>query len=279
MRINGFTQIKAFYSWSFDNQEKGVKPQHVSLYLFLLNQNNRNNWVEWFKCPYDLAMVGSCISSKKTYYACLKDLQEWGLIEYQKGVNNWKAPIIKLEVLKDTSTVPQSEPQVLPLPIQAGTQADAPLPIHIYKLVTSNLELVTKNLKGWIENESSKNSEKEFSEAVRDCFVNCLDFFPEHYKPKNQKITNQWMDTIHKLNTIEQIPFDSIEAITKWAREGWWSKNFQSLLKLRKKNSDGIMYLSIFNDGMSAKPVSNGKSTAESRAEINRRIIEDLKNV
>ncbi len=39
------------------------------------------------------------------------------------------------------------------------------------------------------------------------------------------------------------------------------------------------MYLSIFNDGMSAKPVSNGKSTAESRAEINRRIIEDLKNV
>ena len=120
---------------------------------------------------------------------------------------------------------------------------------------------------------------KEFSEAVRDCFVNCLDFFPDHYKPKNKKITDQWMDTIHKLNTIEQIPFESIEAITKWAREGWWSKNFQSLLKLRKKNSDGIMYLSIFNDGMSAKPVSNGKSTAESRAEINRRIIEDLKNV
>jgi len=121
--------------------------------------------------------------------------------------------------------------------------------------------------------------QKEFSEAVRVCFLNCLDFFPEHYRPQSQKLTNQWMDTIHKLNTIEKIPFESIEAITKWAREGWWAKNFQSLLKLRKKNSDGIMYLSIFNDGMSAKPVFNANSTAETRQEINRELFnEAIKN-
>jgi hypothetical protein len=143
MRINGFTQIKSFYSWTFDNQDQGIKPQHISLYLFLLNQNNRNNWVEWFKCPYDLAMAGSCISSKKTYYNCLNDLQKWDLIKYKKGVNNWKAPLIKLEVLKDTSTVPQSEPQVL----QAAEQAAIPLPTHIYKLITDNLKLITDNKK------------------------------------------------------------------------------------------------------------------------------------
>jgi len=154
MRINGFTQIKAFYSWIFDNQDKQVKPQHISLYLFLLNQNNRNNWIEWFKCPFDLAMTGSCISSKKTYYKCLNDLQRWKLIQYKKGANNWKAPLIKLEVLKDTSTVPQSEPQVL--------QADEPLltllPTHIYKLITSNHKLVTENIEIWIKKSKDKNS-------------------------------------------------------------------------------------------------------------------------
>ena len=115
MRINGFTQIKAFYSWTFSNQDKGVKPTHISLYLFLLNQNNRLNWVEWFKCPLDLGMNGSCISSKKTYYRCLKDLTDWGMIGYKKGANNWKAPMIKLVVLKDTSTVPLDTTQVPPL--------------------------------------------------------------------------------------------------------------------------------------------------------------------
>ena len=147
MRINGFKQIQAFYSWTFDNQEKNVKPQHISLYLFLLNQNNRANWVEWFKCPYDLAMTGACIGNKKTYYNCLNDLQDWKLIEYKKGVNDWKAPMIKLEVLKCTSTVPQSEPQ----PVPQGVPQGVPLPTHIYKLVTSNLKLIEDNLENWIE--------------------------------------------------------------------------------------------------------------------------------
>lgn len=155
MRINGFEQIKGFYSWSFSHQDKGVKPQHISLYLFLVNQNNRNNWVEWFKVPFDLAMAGSCISSKKTYYSCLDDLVKWKLIKYEKGVNNWKAPLIKLEVLKDTSTVPQSEPQPLqadtPQHIQALIQASIPQPIHNIKLLTNNLKPITDNIKQVID--------------------------------------------------------------------------------------------------------------------------------
>jgi hypothetical protein len=154
MRINGFNQIKAFYSWCFDNQDKQIKPQHISLYLFLLNQNNRANWIEWFKCPYDLAMTGSCIGSKKTYYKCLKELQEWELIEYTKGVNDWKAPLIKLEVLKCTSSVPQSEPLPIPQPTPQPTPQGILLPIpqgtHKYKLITDNIELITEKIEDWI---------------------------------------------------------------------------------------------------------------------------------
>lgn len=155
MRINGFEQIKAFYSWTFDNQDKQIKPQHISLYLFLLNQNNRANWVEYFKCPYDLAMTGSCIGSKKTYYNCLNDLQDWGLIEYKKGSNNWKAPVIKLEVLKYTSTVPLSEP----LPTQVPTLLPTQLGTHKYKLITDNIKLVKENIEKWI-NDSLDHKQK-----------------------------------------------------------------------------------------------------------------------
>lgn len=144
MRINGFEQIKAFYTIVF-SQEFPIKPQHVSLYIFLVNQNNRNNWVEWFKCPLDLAMMGACIGSKKTYYACLDDLQEWELIKYKQGENLWKAPQIRLEVLKsssmETSTVPQSEQVPIQLPTLVGIQLDTPN----IKPTTSNLQPVTED--------------------------------------------------------------------------------------------------------------------------------------
>ena len=156
MRINGFNQIKAFYSWTFDNQDKQIKPHHISLYLFLLNQNNRANWIEWFKCPYDLAMTGSCIGSKKTYYKCLNELEEWKLIEYKRGLNEWKAPLIKLEVLKCTSAVPLSEPQDAPQGEPQGVLLPIPQGGKRYKLVTSNIELVKRKIGDWINEELNK---------------------------------------------------------------------------------------------------------------------------
>lgn len=201
MRINGFEQIKGFYSWSFSNQDKGVKPQHISLYLFLVNQNNRNNWVEWFKLPYDLAMAGSCISSKKTYYACLDDLVTWKLVKYQKGVNNWKAPLIKLEVLKDTSTVPQSEPQVLqadvPQHIQELIQASIPQPTHNIKLLTNNLKPITDNIKQVLEFLGIIDFEEitlddNFKKLKNELCISLVDFFEfngSHYNKQRMEIS------------------------------------------------------------------------------------------
>jgi len=166
-RINGFEQIKAFYSWVFANADKRVSPQHISLYLFLINQNNRNNWIEWFKCPYDLAMAGACIGNKKTYYTCLTDLERWGFIKYEKGMNEWKAPLIKIEVLKststDTSTVPQSEPLPTTLLIPLPTT----LPTHIYKLITDNLKLITDNIEEIVAIFSEKKDSVDYDNVVK----------------------------------------------------------------------------------------------------------------
>jgi len=158
--MNGFEQIKSFYSWVFNNSDK-VRPTHISLYLFLLNQNNRSMWVEWFKCPYDLAMQGACIGNKNTYYKCLDELQLYGLIIYQKGINNYKAPLIKLiqlygnEPLTEQVTVPQSEQVTVPLTVpltvpQYDTQTEplcGLLNKNIYKLITNNFELLNTNEK------------------------------------------------------------------------------------------------------------------------------------
>jgi hypothetical protein len=165
-RINGFDQIKAFYSWVFNNQDKRITPQHISLYLFLINQNNRSNWVEWFKCPLDLAMEGSCIGNKKTYYTCINDLIEWKLIEYQKGTNEWKSPVFKLVVLIRTSNGDATVPQPAPLPTTQLVTLPTPLLYPIYKQLTDNIKLITDNLEEILIFLKTKNPSQEENKSL-----------------------------------------------------------------------------------------------------------------
>lgn len=238
MRINGFEQIKGFYSWMFSHQELDIKPQHMSLYMFLVNQNNRNNWVEWFKVPFDLGMSGSCISSKKTYYNCLNDLQDWKLIEYEKGVNTWKAPRVKLEVLKDTATVPQSEP--LPIPVATPQhilqllQVVEPLPIPNIKLLTLNLKLITNNLKqvvtvlGGTFEIDSENENKEQSDLIEYLVK---DFGFSEMKFINQKrLIMQFVTNLFFKNEAEhfKIQYESYKEFKLLS--GQTSHSFKSLI-------------------------------------------------
>ena len=147
-RINGFKQIEAFYSIVFSGVYD-ITPQHISLYMFLLNQNNRANWVEWFKCPYDLAMNGAMIGSKKTYYKCLNELKDWNLIDYIAGENQFKAPKISLLRLENApQLIPQCEPASEPLLIPACEPLPTTARVRYINYISNNFnKLITNNLK------------------------------------------------------------------------------------------------------------------------------------
>lgn len=161
-RINIYEQISAFYSFVYENQNK-INKSHVALYMFLINQNNRSNWSEWFKLPYDLAMAGACIGSKATYYKCLNELQTWKLIKYKKGENDYKAPQISILVLSKSEplTVPLSEPLTVPLTGQLSEQLSVLLTGKIDILITNNYKLITDNIKKWIKKELDSIGQSE----------------------------------------------------------------------------------------------------------------------
>tara|TARA_R110002049_G_scaffold309180_1_gene518103 strand:- start:4952 stop:5662 length:711 start_codon:yes stop_codon:yes gene_type:complete len=103
-------------------------------------------------------------------------------------------------------------------------------------------------------NKISKKTEIVFLEQVHNCFDNCLNYFPEHLQPKTEKIKKSWLNTIDKLNRIDKIPFEEIERITENTRKDkFWSKNFLTLNKLRKKNKEGILYIVVFNESVKPK--------------------------
>lgn len=184
-RINIYEQISAFYSYVFEHQDK-VHQSHVSLYMFLINQNNRANWSEWFKLPYDLAMAGACIGSKSTYYKCLNDLQEWKLIKYKKGLNDYKAPQISIVQLSKSVplTVPLSEPLTVPLTVPLSEQLSVLLTGNIDILITDNYKLITDNIKKWIKKELEEIGSLDYSQKEQ-----AFDLFWDLYQNKKGKDT------------------------------------------------------------------------------------------
>ena len=96
----------------------------------------------------------------------------------------------------------------------------------------------------------NENRNKVYNKNVNDCLFNCLKFFPNQLHPKENQVGN-WLDTIDKLNRIENLPFNIIEGIVKKTREDdFWAKNFLAIPKLRKKDKNGVMYILVFNESI-----------------------------
>lgn len=226
-RINIYEQISAFYSFVYENPDK-INKSHVALYMFLINQNNRSNWSEWFKLPYDLAMAGACIGSKGTYYKCLNELQSWKLIKYKKGENDYKAPQISIIVLSKSEqlTVPLSEPLTVPLTGQLSEQLSEQLSVlltgNIDILITSNYKLITDNIKKWIKSEldSLEKPKRASRKFVKPTIHEMIDFiksnslnvdaeyFFNHYESNGWKVgktsMSNWQTTIKNWHKREK---------------------------------------------------------------------------
>ena len=99
---------------------------------------------------------------------------------------------------------------------------------------------------------------KHYSNADIKCLLDCLKFFPEHLHPKKQE---SWLSVIDKLFRIDKVPYDEIVRITELARKDpFWSKNFLSLTKLRKKK-DEVMYIVSFSEKFKAKEKTINRQT------------------
>lgn len=127
-RINWFEQISEFYKLIF-NGKTAIHTNHVSLYIFLMNQNNRCNWSEWVQISKDILMTGSIIHSSGTLYRTIHELQDMGLIEYQSGFNKYTSAKFKIIPLSKTT----------PLNVPLSTSVKGTLSQPLYVLLTDTL--------------------------------------------------------------------------------------------------------------------------------------------
>lgn len=95
---------------------------------------------------------------------------------------------------------------------------------------------------------------KDVNNILKELYKGVEIFFDEDCRPKTEKAKNEWYDTLDKLIRIDGYSPEHIHDVIKRARmDDFWRQNFLSILKLRKKNKDGIPYFTVFE-----KKLNNG---------------------
>ena len=85
------------------------------------------------------------------------------------------------------------------------------------------------------------------NEGIIELYNSVVIYFDENCRPKTDKQKNEWYDTLDKLIMIDGYTAEHIQNIIKRTRmDDFWRTNFLSVLKLRKKNKEGISYFTVF---------------------------------
>lgn len=90
-------------------------------------------------------------------------------------------------------------------------------------------------------------NEYENEYVIKELYKGIEIFFDEDCRPKTEKQIQDWYDTLDKLIRIDGYTPEHIHNVIKRARmDDFWRQNFLSVLKLRKKNKEGIPYFTVF---------------------------------
>ena len=97
--LNGFFQ-------RLEVDEK-ITPHHISLYMALFQLWNMNRFRRQFEINRQDLMYISRIGSRNTYSRCMKQLEDWGYIEYSPGANRYqvsKVSCTRFDTAKGTTS-------------------------------------------------------------------------------------------------------------------------------------------------------------------------------
>jgi hypothetical protein len=108
------------------------------------------------------------------------------------------------------------------------------------------------------------NENINVNKDIIELYNNVVIFFDENCRPKTEKQKDEWCETLEKLVRIDGYSPEYITNIIKRTRmDDFWRTNFLSVLKLRKKNREGIMYFTVFEKKMNNERGTKGAEPIE----------------
>lgn len=97
--FNGYSLTERWFSFMAENGQK-VECKHTAVYLYIVEQFNKRQWVNSIGLPTDFTMSALNIGSYKTYKKILTDLVEFGFLKIEWSKNQHTSN--KIGLVKNT---------------------------------------------------------------------------------------------------------------------------------------------------------------------------------
>jgi hypothetical protein len=93
----------------------------------------------------------------------------------------------------------------------------------------------------------NNNSIENFSDIILKSFNHICELFPVQTRPKTHSDKIKWLECLDKLERLDGCNPRKVYFICQKVRQDeFWKENFLTILKLRKKNRDGLKYINVF---------------------------------
>lgn len=245
----------------------GLSQAEFRAYCYLASRADNATGVAW---PQAGTIASDCVMAKNTVWKSIGALEGRGLIirvgKPFQGSNRYKilSPPIGANGIPIEGTTSANEIPIEQPPIGANEiLQSAQMATHQSAQMDSREGTPKKVL------HRRKNNLSLESLEYASWFKSTL--------PETTNLKANWQESF--ANTYDDlIRLDSrtpsqIQAVSQWARnDGFWSTNFMSPVKLRKRNGDGIQYFDVFAEKMKTGGNGNGSApTSKPPVNIGRR--------
>jgi hypothetical protein len=177
-KLTGYELSRKWFDWTFENPDK-VQPLHTALYMYIIEHCNRLGWKDKFGLPTEMTKDAIGIKSYHTYIKALNDLIDFGfIILIEKSKNQYSSNIVALanydkalDKALDKAII-KAESKHMSKQVQSTCQSTCQSTNSINKLITDNLELITKNFDEFekfilsLSNEEGKQKKFDFKKSL-----------------------------------------------------------------------------------------------------------------
>ena len=182
--------------------------------------------------------------SNKSISRWVSQLEKFGFIEvkftYKKNTKEMAQRFIKL-------TFVGMDKNVRGVGTKLSKGGDKNVPDNIYNIYNNNN--TNNNILNYIsKNPKTEKSFKDYDPIVQKSYFAIVDLFPADLKPKTTNEKRNWVKQIDDLWRLDKChPRKTFLICQKARQDEFWKNQFLTIMKLRRRNKEGIKYIDLFN--------------------------------
>ncbi len=221
-------------------RQKGITMAASGLYAWLFSHDSNHD--------ITMAFIGGHFKDgKDAINSRIKELEKLGFLVRESVRENGKFAGYNFRMCVPTTI---AEKTVAGKTAAEKTVAGNPHQSNIYNIYNNNIQDHVQ------DNVQYHNNKSNIPQTVKTALEHFISLFPKKYQPQTDAQKLKWAQCLERVERIDGYDLREVYQMAKKLREDqFWSGNFLSLLKLRNKDKNGILYIHRFMDGQkSQKP-------------------------